>query len=84
MGALAGPREGPTLRGELTRAADPLEPTLEDLDLDHLDYLQTLTPAQRIERHEAALELVRALRKASCEHYGFDPRAVASAGDEEG
>lgn len=56
----------------------------DDIDVDLLDYLQTLTPAQRIERHEAALELVRALRKAGTEHYGFDPRAVASAGDGEG
>jgi len=56
----------------------------DDIDVDLLEYLQTLTPAQRIERHEAALELVRALRKAGTEHYGFDPRAVASAGDGEG
>ncbi len=56
----------------------------DDIDVDLLDYLQTLTPAQRIELHEAALELVRALRKAGIEHYGFDPRAVASAGDGEG
>lgn len=50
----------------------------DDIDVDLLEYLQTLTPAQRIERHEAALELVRALRKAGTEHYGFDPRAVAA------
>ena len=53
----------------------------DDIDVDLLEYLLTLTPAQRIERHEAALELVRALRKAGTEHRGFDPRAVASAGD---
>jgi hypothetical protein len=59
----------------------PAQPSVEDddIDVDLLDYLQTLTPSQRIERHEAALELVRALRKAGTEHYGFDPRAVASA-----
>ena len=56
----------------------------DDIDVDLLDYLQTLTPSERIERHEAALELVRALRKAGTEHYGFDPRAVASADDREG
>lgn len=59
-------------------------PEDDDIDFDLLDYLQTLTPAQRIERHEAALELVRALRKAGAEHYGFDPRAVAAAGNGEG
>lgn len=48
-------------------------PSAEDLDL--LEYLQTLTPAERMARHEAALELVRALRKAGTEFYGFDPRA---------
>lgn len=55
----------------------------DDIDVDLLEYLLTLTPAQRIERHEAALELVRALRKAGTQHYGFDPRAVASAGSGE-
>ncbi|GMU62999.1 MAG: hypothetical protein AMXMBFR34_47620 [Myxococcaceae bacterium] len=65
-------------------ADDRVTPTLEDVDVDLLDYLQSLTPAQRMERHEAALELVRALRKASREHYGFDPRAVATAVDREG
>lgn len=65
-------------------ADDRVTPTLEDVDVDLLDYLQSLTPAQRMERHEAALKLVRALRKASREHYGFDPRAVATAVDREG
>ena len=32
----------------------------EDIDFDLLDYLQTLTPAERIQRNDAALELVRA------------------------
>lgn len=31
----------------------------EDIDFDLLAYLQTLTPAERIERNDAALELVR-------------------------
>ena len=67
------------------RAAEPVQRSAdEDIDVDLLEYLLTLTPAQRIERHEAALELVNALRKAGTEHYGFDPRAVASAGRSEG
>lgn len=69
-------------------AEPPAQPTDEeleaDIDLELLEYLQTLTPAERIARHEAALELVRALRKAGTEHYGFDPRAVAAAGSREG
>lgn len=54
---------------------------VDDIDVDLLDYLLTLTPAQRIERHEGALELVRALRKAGTEFYGFDPRATPPLGD---
>jgi hypothetical protein len=61
----------------------PEDPS-DDIDLDLMDYLLTLTPEQRLERHDAALELVRALRKAGTEHYGFDPRAVAAAGSGEG
>ncbi len=64
--------------------ATPAQNFEDDIDLDLLEYLQTLTPTQRIERHDAALELVRALRKAGTEHYGFDPRAVAAAGSGEG
>lgn len=55
-----------------------------DLDISLLEYLQTLSPAQRLERHEAALALVRALRAAGREHYGFDPRTLASANQGEG
>jgi hypothetical protein len=50
----------------------------DDVDLGLLDYLQSLTPAERLVRHQAALELVRALRKAGTEFYGFDPRAVVA------
>ncbi len=56
---------------------------VDDIDIDLLAYLLTLTPAQRIERHEGALELVRALRKAGTQFYGFDPRLVAPLGDAE-
>jgi hypothetical protein len=65
---------------------EPVKPVAaeEDLDLDLLQLLQELTPAQRMARHESALELVRALRKAGEEHHGFDPRAVAAARSGEG
>lgn len=56
---------------------------VDDIDVDLLDYLLTLTPAQRIERHDGALELVRALRKAGTELYGVDPRTLASSGGTE-
>jgi len=42
------------------------------IDIHLLDYLQTLTPAERFVRHEQALELVQALRKSvvlpECRH----------------
>jgi hypothetical protein len=60
-------------------------PTSEaDLDLDLLMYLQTLTPEERLIRHEGALELVRELRKASEKLYGFGPRAAAADHREQG
>ena len=44
------------------------------IDVSQLDYLLTLTPAERLIRHDQALELVRAMRQAGLKYYGFDPR----------
>ncbi len=44
------------------------------IDVSQLEYLLTLTPAERLRRHDQALELVRAMRRAGIEYYGFDPR----------
>jgi hypothetical protein len=55
-------------------------PAETDLDVDLLAYLQTLSPLQRIARHDGALELVRALRAASLRVHGIDARAAAAAG----
>jgi hypothetical protein len=46
-----------------------------DVDLDLLEYLQSLTPRERVLRHDQALELVQALRRAGVVHYGVDPRS---------
>ncbi len=46
----------------------------DEIDMSLLDYLQTLTVEERFERHEQALALVRALRAAGQEYYGYDPR----------
>ena len=54
--------------------AEPPAPSEADLDLDLLDFLSTLTPAERIERQVAAQELVRALRAARARFHGLDPR----------
>lgn len=53
---------------------EPKEPPSPDIDLDLIDYLLSLSPADRIRRHDQALELVRALRQAGKRLYGFDPR----------
>lgn len=44
------------------------------IDVSQLDYLLSLTPAERLERHGQALELVRAMREAGIKYYGYDPR----------
>jgi hypothetical protein len=64
----------------VSNEADPSK----DLDLDLLEFLGSLTPAERMRRHESALQLVLALRKAAMKHYGFDPRAVATPERREG
>lgn len=48
------------------------------IDLSLTDYLLSLTPLERLERHDQALELIRAARAAGREHYGFDPRPAAT------
>lgn len=44
------------------------------IDMSQLEYLQTLTPAERLDRHEQARQLVLALRQAGAKLYGYDPR----------
>jgi hypothetical protein len=43
------------------------------IDVYQLEYLLTLTPAERLMRHDAALALVLAAREAGIRYYGFDP-----------
>jgi hypothetical protein len=57
----------------------PRSSELGDADMSLLEYLWSLTPAERLVRHEQALELVRALRRAGQRHYGFDPRSPPTA-----
>jgi hypothetical protein len=45
------------------------------IDMYQLEYLLTLTPAERLKRHDAALTFVLAARKAGIKYYGFDPRS---------
>ena len=46
------------------------------IDLNLLDVNLALTYEQRIERHESALELMQALRKAGAEHENTAPVAA--------
>jgi hypothetical protein len=43
-----------------------------DVDVDLIDYLLSLTPAERIRRQMDALELVKRLRRAGRIHHGID------------
>jgi hypothetical protein len=49
------------------------------IDLLQLEYNLSLTPAERLKQHEAALALVIAAREAGIQYYGFDPRSVETS-----
>ena len=44
------------------------------VDMNQLEYLLTLTPLERVMRHDAARDFVIAAREAGIRYYGFDPR----------
>lgn len=53
---------------------DPWQAAIDcGIDVHQLEDNLRLSPTQRLERHDRALELVRALRQAGIDHYGFDP-----------
>ncbi len=61
--------------GETYKPQDAWERArLDGVDIDQLEYLLSLTPSERITRHEQALAMVRKLRKAGSDLYGHDPR----------
>lgn len=49
------------------------------VDVTMLEPTLRMTPAERLRRHEQALELVRSARQAGIRHYGFDPRHPEAA-----
>ena len=49
------------------------------IDMSQIEYLLTLTPTERLERHEQALALVQAMREAGKQYYGYDPRHPPAA-----
>jgi hypothetical protein len=62
----------------------PPDPSEADLDIDLLMELHAMTPAERMARHDAALQLVQALREAGTNFYGVDPRTLAAPEPGEG
>jgi len=50
------------------------------IDVYQMEYLLTLTPAERLMRHDASLALVLAAREAGIRYYGFDPRHPETLG----
>ncbi len=63
---------------------DPWQAAIDyGIDVAQLEYNLTLTPAERIQQHDRALELVLALRQAGIRYYGFDPRLPQPPGPPE-
>jgi hypothetical protein len=44
------------------------------IDMSQLEYLLTISPLERVLRHDAARDLFLAAREAGIHYYGFDPR----------
>lgn len=64
----------------MTGKAQPESDTDTDVDVELLEYVQTLSIAERLRRHAQMVKLVRALRTAGKELHGFDPSAAAATG----
>ncbi len=81
----SGPSEGapsPQRRAsEVPASAPPVEKDAWQaaadygIDMNQLEYLMGLTPAERIAGHQQALELVLALERAGQRYYGIDARS---------
>lgn len=58
-------------------AADAWQAAVEyGIDIGQLDFLMTLSPAERLRRHEIVRPLIVAARQAGIDYYGFDPRSA--------
>jgi hypothetical protein len=44
------------------------------IDTGRIEFLLTLSPAERLRRHDIARPLIIAARQAGIQYYGFDPR----------
>jgi hypothetical protein len=59
------------LAAEMAKYPDPHQD--QDFDRNQLECLLSLTPEQRMQRHELWRQFVFALREARIQHYGYDP-----------
>ena len=49
------------------------------IDTARLEFLLTLSPAERLRRHDIVRPLIIAARHAGIQFYGFDPRLAGTA-----
>jgi hypothetical protein len=49
------------------------------IDTGRLEFLLTLSPAERLRRHDIVRPLIIAARQAGIQYYGFDPRLTGTA-----
>lgn len=49
------------------------------IDTGQLEFLLSLSPAERLRRHDRARPLIIAARQAGIQYYGFDPRLTGTA-----
>ena len=49
------------------------------IDTGQLEFLLTLSPAERLRRHDIARPIIIAARQAGIQYYGFDPRLTETA-----
>jgi hypothetical protein len=67
-------------RGFQGPAPDPWQKALDyGIDTGRLEVLLTLSPAERLRRHDVVRPLIIAARQAGIQYYGFDPRLTEAA-----
>jgi hypothetical protein len=67
-------------RGFQGPETDPWQEALDyGIDTGRLEFLLTLSPAERLRRHDRARPLIIAARQAGIQYYGFDPGPTETA-----
>jgi hypothetical protein len=69
--------------GETDTTGDAWQAAIDyGIDMSQLEITAALSPYERLIRHDRALVLVRAMRAAGIEYYGYDPQHPRTAGGE--